>query len=99
MGEGLVALFLLQIVCLGLTVTLNIGHSACRSWIDSKFQGTGHHGQVNKTLGNICRLLWPGMVTLPSGQEVPAMTWEHYRYAVNAQYGNAQGVVWNEFWV
>jgi hypothetical protein len=28
-------------------------------------------------LGNLVRIHWPGLVTLPSGESVPATTWEH----------------------
>lgn len=39
------------------------------------------------------------MVTLRPGNEVPTTTWDHYRYVVDAQYGDAQGAVWHDFWV
>jgi hypothetical protein len=37
---------------------------------------------VNMVLGNLIRLHYPGLVTLPSGEYVPTTTWEHYRYDV-----------------
>ena len=39
------------------------------------------------------------MVTIGPGNVVPATCWPHYRYAVDAQYGNAQSAVWHDFWV
>ena len=50
-------------------------------------------------LGNLVRLHWPGLVTLPSGESVPATTWEHYRYGVCRTFGNIQALVWDAFWV
>jgi hypothetical protein len=54
---------------------------------------------VNKILGNICRMLWPGLVELVSGERIPATSWNHYRYGVNVMFGNTQKAVWAEFWV
>jgi hypothetical protein len=73
--------------------------SVCRTWIDDSFTGTGHYRQVNMVLGNLVRLHWPGLVTLPSGESVPATTWEHYRYGVCRTFGNTQALVWDAFWV
>jgi hypothetical protein len=39
-------------------------------------------------LGNLVRLHWPSLVTLPSGESVLATTWEHYRYGVYRMFGN-----------
>ncbi|KAL5647682.1 hypothetical protein ACJX0J_042037, partial [Zea mays] len=66
--------------------------------IDDSFTGTGHYRQVNMVLGNLVRLHWPGLVTLPSGESVPATTWEHYRYGVCRTFGNTQALVWDAFW-
>ncbi|PVH37134.1 hypothetical protein PAHAL_6G254000 [Panicum hallii] len=60
--------------------------------------GVGYLRQVNKILGNICRMLWPGMVELLSGERIPATSWNHYRYGVNVTFGNTQKAVWAEFW-
>jgi hypothetical protein len=61
--------------------------------------GTGHYRQVNMVLGNLVRLHWPGLVTLPTGESIPATTWEHYRYDVCRTFGNTQALVWDAFWV
>jgi hypothetical protein len=50
-------------------------------------------------LGNLVRLHWHGLVTLPTGETVPATTWEHYRYGVCRTFGNTQALVWDAFWV
>ena len=73
-------------------------HYGCRTWIDEKFDGKGHHRQVNKVLGNICRLKWPGVV-LENGREVVVTKWKQYKLAFHAQHRDAQGVVWHEFMV
>jgi hypothetical protein len=65
----------------------------CRSWFEPNLR------QVNKILGNICRMLWPGMVELVSGERIPATSWNHYRYGVNITFGDTQKAVWAEFWV
>jgi hypothetical protein len=54
----------------------------------------GEHGPCN-----LVRLHWPGLVTLPSGESVPATTWEHYRYGVCRTFGNTHALVWDAFWV
>ena len=74
-------------------------YCACRSWIDENFTGTGHYRLVNQVLGNLCRLHWPDLVTMPSGERVPATTWEHYKYGVSREFGDTQAVVWDAFWV
>jgi hypothetical protein len=71
----------------------------CRSWFEPNFPGVGHLRQVNKILGNICRMLWPGMVELVSGERILATSWNHYRYGVNITFGDTQKAVWAEFWV
>ena len=73
--------------------------SVCRTWIDDSFTGTGHYRQVNMVLGNLVRLHWPGVVTLPAGESVLATTWEHYRYGVCRTFGNTQALVWDAFWL
>ena len=69
-----------------------------RAWLDSSFTGKDRVRQVNKVLGNICRMRWPGLV-IGDGIEVPVTRWDQYSLAVNAQHGNAQGAVWHDFWV
>lgn len=69
-----------------------------KTWIDDSFTGIGHYRQVNMVLGNLVRLHWPGLVTLPTGESVPATTWEHYRYGVCRTFGNTQALVWDAFW-
>jgi hypothetical protein len=68
------------------------------SWLDTSFDGRGHHRQVNQILGNLLRLHYPGLVT-KGGHSEPATTWRDYARAPNAIYGNAQGVVRHAFWV
>jgi hypothetical protein len=41
-------------------------------WIDDLFTGTGHYRKVNMVLGNLVRLHWSGLMTLPSGEFVSA---------------------------
>jgi hypothetical protein len=50
-------------------------------------------------LGNLVHHHWPGLVTLPSGESVPATTWEHYRYGVCRTLGNTHALVLDAFWV
>jgi hypothetical protein len=50
-------------------------------------------------LGNLVHLHWPGLVTLPTGESVPATTWEHYPYGVCRMFGNTRPLVWDAFWV
>ena len=85
--------------CYESNVLISTLFSVCRTWIDDSFTGTGHYRQVNMVLGNLVRLHWPGLVTLPTGESVPATTWEHYRYGVCRTFGNTQALVWDAFWV
>lgn len=72
----------------------------CSYWEDLSFTGAGSHTQVNKVLGSICRLHYPGMVTKPGGTgEIVATSWKHYKMKVDADCGDKQGRVWVEFWV
>jgi hypothetical protein len=66
-------------------------------WINDSFTGIGHYRQVNMVLGNLVRLHWPGLVTLPSGESVPVTPWEHYRYGVYRTFGNTQALVYDAF--
>jgi hypothetical protein len=51
-------------------------------------------------LGNLVRLHHLGVVTLPgNGRRELATTWEHYRFALDGSYKNAQGAVAHDFWV
>lgn len=95
MGKSLVLWCCLLIVYLNLLTLLCV----CRSWIDSRFDGTTKVRQVNQILGNLCRLHYPGVVTLPSGERQLATTWDHYRFAPDGDYGTAQGAVSHDFWV
>jgi hypothetical protein len=61
----------------------------CRSWIDSVFDGTSKQRLVNQVLGNMCRLHYPGMVTLSSGEHEITTTCEHFWYAPNGDYETA----------
>ena len=61
--------------------------------------GREHHRQVNAVLGNLVRLHYPGVVTLASGERVPATSWKHYALSPDQAHGNAQGAVESDFWV
>jgi chromosome condensin MukBEF MukE localization factor len=66
----------------------------CRFWIDSRFDGTSRQRLVNQVLGNLCRLHYPGMVTLlGTGEREITTSYEHYRFAPDGDYGTTQGVV------
>jgi hypothetical protein len=55
---------------------------------------------VNQVLGNLVHLHHPGVVTLPgSGRRELTTTWEHYQFALDGDYGTAQGEVVHDFWV
>jgi hypothetical protein len=66
----------------------------CRFWIDSRFDGTSRQRLVNQVLGNLCRLHYPGMVTLlGTGEREITTSCEHYQFAPDGDYGTTQGVV------
>jgi hypothetical protein len=80
------------------------------SWLDTSFDGRGHHRLVNKILGNLLHLHYPGLVMKGVGRSEPTTTWRDYtrapdarygnaQHAPDARYGNAQGVVRNTLWV
>jgi hypothetical protein len=72
----------------------------CRSWVDCSFEEDERQRLVNQVLGNLVRLHHPGVVTLPgNGLRELTTTWEHYRFAPDGIYGNAQGAVAHDFWV
>jgi hypothetical protein len=51
-------------------------------------------------LGNLVHLYHQGVVTLPgNGHRELATIWEHYRFALDGSYKNAQGAVTHDFWV
>jgi hypothetical protein len=68
------------------------------SWLDTNFDGRGHHRQANQILGNLLHLHYPGLV-MKGGSSEPATTWHDYARAPDARYGNAQGVVRHVLWV
>jgi hypothetical protein len=72
---------------------------ACRTWIDDSFISIGHYRQVNMVHGNLVRLHWPSLVTLPSDESVPTTTWEHYRCVVCRTFGNTHALVLDALWV
>jgi hypothetical protein len=72
----------------------------CRSWVDYSFEGDKRQRLVNQVLGNLVHLRHPGVVTLlENGRRELATTWEHYRFALDGSYRNAQWVVVHDFWV
>jgi hypothetical protein len=54
------------------------------SWLDTSFDGRGHHRQVNQILGNLLRLHYPGLVT-KGGLSDPVTTCCDYAHAPNAR--------------
>jgi hypothetical protein len=40
-------------------------------WLDTSFDGRGHHMQVNQILGNLLRLHYPGVVMRGAGHSGP----------------------------
>jgi hypothetical protein len=69
------------------------------SWLDTSFDGRGHHRQVNAILGDLLRLHYSGVVVRGADRTAPATSWRDYRHALDASYENAQGVVRNTFCV
>jgi hypothetical protein len=64
----------------------------CRSWIDYSFNRTLRQILVNQVLGNLVHLHYPGVVTLPgNGRRMLIITWDHYRYAPDENYGTTKG--------
>jgi hypothetical protein len=78
----------LCLIVIGSYVFISTLFSVCSTWIDDSFKGTRYYMQVNMVLGNLVRLHWPSLVTLPSGESVLATTWEHNRYGVCRTFGN-----------
>jgi hypothetical protein len=68
------------------------------SWLDTNWDRRGHHRQVNQILGNLIRLHYPGLV-MKGGHSEPVTTWCDYACALDARYGNAQGVMRHALWV
>ncbi|WVZ80162.1 hypothetical protein U9M48_027661 [Paspalum notatum var. saurae] len=52
--------------------------------------GVGHRTPVNAALGAFCRFYYPGMVTLPNGDQVAAHKWEHWGLKQHVD-GDGQG--------
>jgi hypothetical protein len=67
-------------------------------WLDTSFEGRGHHRQVNQILGNLLPLHYPRLV-MKGGHSEPVITWHDYACAPDARYGNPQGVMRHAFWV
>jgi hypothetical protein len=59
------------------------------SWLDTSFDGRGHHRQVNVILGNLLRLHYPGVVVRGAGHSVPETSWRDYTHVPDVRYGNA----------
>jgi hypothetical protein len=51
------------------------------SWLNTNFDGRGHHRQVNQVLGNLLRLHYPGIVMKGAGHSEPVTTWCDYARA------------------
>jgi hypothetical protein len=95
-GESLVLLCCVLIVNLILIYLLCY---VCRSWIDSTFDGMSKQRLVNQVLDNMCRLHYPGVVTLPSGRRGLATTWDHYQSTSDGDFETAQGAMSHDFWI
>ena len=56
-------------------------------------------------IGGLCRLNYPGLITLPNGIIEPAWSWDHYKLAPDfldmcqRVYDNRAMRVVNDFWV
>jgi hypothetical protein len=62
----------------------------CRSWVHYSFDGESRQRLVNQVLGKLVHLHHLGVVTLPgNGHQELATTWDHYRFALNGDYGSA----------
>ncbi|KAG8051143.1 hypothetical protein GUJ93_ZPchr0009g767 [Zizania palustris] len=68
-------------------------------WIDSRFDSISMVRQVNQILGNLCRLHYPGVLTMPTGERVLCQTWDQYRFAPDRRHRTAQGAVSHDFWL
>jgi hypothetical protein len=54
---------------------------------------------VNQVLGNLVHLHHPDVMTLTvNGRRELTTTWEHYRFAIDGNYGTTQGAVTHDFW-
>jgi hypothetical protein len=72
----------------------------CRSWVDYSFDEDSRQRLVNQVLGNLVHLHYPGVLTLPgNGRRKLNTTWDHYRLALDGDYGTAQGAMLHDFWV
>jgi hypothetical protein len=72
----------------------------CRSWIDYSFEGDSRQRLVNQMLDNLVRLHHLGAVTLSgNGHRELATTWDHYRFALDGDYGTTQEALSYNFWV
>jgi hypothetical protein len=72
----------------------------CRSWVDYSFEGDSRQRLVNQVLGNLVHLHHLGVVTLPrNGRQELTITWDHYRFASDGDYGTIQEAVSYDFWV
>jgi hypothetical protein len=58
----------------------------CRLLIYSSFDGMSKQTLVNQVLGNLVRLHYLGVVTLSSGHQEIATTWDQYWYAPDGDY-------------
>jgi hypothetical protein len=72
----------------------------CRSWADYSFDGISRQRLINQVLDNLIHLHHPGVVTLlKNGRRVLTTSWDHYWFALDGDYGTAQGAVSHDFWV
>jgi hypothetical protein len=67
------------------------------SWLDTSFDGRGHHKQVNTILGNHLQLHYLGVVVRGADRSVLAIGWRDNAHALDARYENAQGAMRNAF--
>jgi hypothetical protein len=65
------------------------------SWLDTSFDGRGHHRQVNAILGNLLRLHYLRVVVRGASRSGPAIGWRDYARAPDARYRNDQGAMRN----
>jgi hypothetical protein len=56
------------------------------SWLDTSFDGRGHHRLVNQVLGNLLCLHYSEIVMNGAGRSEPVKTWRDYARAPEARY-------------
>jgi hypothetical protein len=74
-------------------------HLSCSQREDTMFDDTWHKRDVNVVLVNLVCLHYPSEVCHRGNESSAATYWDDYVLSPDATYGNAQGIVWSDFWV